>query len=301
MSTGLQRSLLIVLAAAIAAVGGDTASAQRAGVQLEETEGVGIDQKIGATVPQDAIFMTEASEMVSMGDLFGEQPVLLTLNYIDCPLLCSQQLDSLVAATAGTKLTLGEDFRIVTVSIHPGDKPEQLAAQKARYVTEYRGLLQDAGRDVDQDVAMAGWTMLRGDRANIDAVADAVGFNYKWLPETQEYSHAAPTIVCSPDGVVTQYSQGVGMGETVSRELELMLIDASDGKLGSIIDVIFLSCFKYDPDSGSYKLAFGMLRGAAALTIFAILTGIFFMRRTEVQRDAGDASAAGAREERDVS
>ena len=130
-----------------------------------------------------------------------------------------------------------------------------------------------------EEIASAGWDFLRGTRTEINRVADAVGFGYQWLPETGEYSHKAPTIVCSPDGVVTRYLQGVGgLPDATASGLRLALIDASDGKIGTLLDAVFLSCFRFDPSSGSYKLAFGMLQGAAVLTTVGLLAGLFLLR-----------------------
>ena len=250
-----------------------------AGLELEEMEGVKIVQKLGAEIPLNAAFQNDRGEFVELDSLFGDLPVLLTLNYIDCPLLCSLQLESLVQTLGAMQLDLGVDYRVLTISIHPGDTVEQLAGQKTRYVTEYRGIRQDAGERVPEEIASAGWDFLRGTRTEINRVADAVGFGYQWLPETGEYSHKAPTIVCSPDGVVTRYLQGVGgLPDATASGLRLALIDASDGKIGTLLDAVFLSCFRFDPSSGSYKLAFGMLQGAAVLTIVGLLAGLFLLR-----------------------
>jgi len=292
LSHALRAAAIAVLVTAAA----PASWAQLAGVEREEVQGADITQNLGAEIPLGTEFQNDEGEFVTIGDAFGDVPVLLTLNYVDCPLLCSMQLETLTRALAEVELDLGVDYRVITVSIHPGDSVAQLRAQKERYVTEYRGLLQDAGRDVDAQVALDGWTYLRGTRASIDAVADAVGFGYKWLPdegEKGEYAHAAPTIVCSSEGVVTQYQQGVnGQVSIAARNLRLFLVDASDGKIGSLLDELFLTCFKYDPSTGNYRLAFGMLRGAAALTVVAILAGLFFMRRSA---DGPDDSGPGAR------
>lgn len=253
---------------------------QLAGLELEEMDGVGIEQKLGDAIPLDAKFQSDTGAFVELGDSFGDVPVLLTLNYIDCPLLCSFHLETLVKTMAGMDLEFGVDYRVVTLSIHPGDSVEQLAGQKARYVTEFRGLRQDAGEAFPEAQALGGWTFLRGTRAEIDRVADAVGFGYSWIPEKSEYAHSAPTIVCTQDGVVSRYFQASGGDPTTaSSDFRLALVDASDGKIGTLLDALFLQCFRFDPGSGSYRLAFGMLRGAAAATLVALLAGLFFMRR----------------------
>ena len=60
-------------------------------------EQVGIDQKLGAQLPLDAEFMDSLAQPHRLRDYFdGKTPVVLTLNYYECPLLCHLQWEDLV-------------------------------------------------------------------------------------------------------------------------------------------------------------------------------------------------------------
>src|SRR5437762_13320361 len=73
-------------------------------------ERVGFDQKLGAQVPLDLTFRDEAGRAVRLGDYAGPRPVILTLVYYRCPMLCGQELNGLVRSLKPLALDPGQDF-----------------------------------------------------------------------------------------------------------------------------------------------------------------------------------------------
>lgn len=128
---------------------------------------VGWDQRLGEQVPRDLTFRDEAGNRVRFGDYLGQKPLILTLNYYECPMLCPLVLDGLLRALRALPFTIGDQFNVATVSIDPGETPALAAAKKAHYVRGY-------GRDG----AAAGWHFLTGEEAAIRQLAQAVGFRY---------------------------------------------------------------------------------------------------------------------------
>ncbi|MBZ0253960.1 MAG: SCO family protein, partial [Candidatus Methylomirabilis sp.] len=193
-----------------------------------------------------------------LGDLFdGQRPVLVTLNYADCPMLCSLELSGLVAGLKEIELTAGKDFEIVTVSIDATATPEKIARWKDRYVKDY-------GRPE----AAAGWRFLAGDEASIHALAEAVGFRYRWIEERKEFAHAAAIAVASPEGRVVRYLYGIAFPRTT---LRLSLVEAAEGKIGTPLDQALLFCFHYDAAEGKYgPAAMNIMRAGGALTVLAL-------------------------------
>ena len=59
---------------------------------------VGIDQKLNDQLPLDLVFRNERGESVKLGDYFGKKPVVLSLVYYECPMLCTQVLNGMVKA-----------------------------------------------------------------------------------------------------------------------------------------------------------------------------------------------------------
>jgi protein SCO1/2 len=297
----MPRSLVLALASAVLTAGASVpAPAQVAGRTIEALEGVEIVQQLGATLPRDARCTTDEGVSVTLGELFdGTLPAVLTLNYTDCPQLCSVHLTKLVEALGdfSGRLVPSVGYRLVTLCIDPADTVEKAARMKAEYVARLASAMvakvpegqRDAAFASAEANAAAGWTFLVADQATIQAIADAVGFGFKWVPAQKEFAHQAANILCTPDGRVARYLGGI---DPIPGVLRMSLVEASEGKVGSLFDGIFLSCFIYDPHQGSYALAARrVMSAAAALTVLGILTGFFFLKRSEARATSGARAA----------
>ncbi len=252
-------------------LGGATASswalpAQWNGNQPDELEGLTVDERLEQRVPADLVFVDSAgAELTAAQALTGDVPTILTFNYSDCPMLCSMQLNGLVDAIEASELRLGEDFRVVTIGLDPLETPERAAKTRARYYDEL-GL----------DPARAGWSFLLGDEPTIRRAAESVGFGYRYVEDSGEYAHAAVQMVLMPDGRVSRYLYGV---DVPGRDLRLALVEASEGRIGTSVDAFLLFCFHYDPGTGGYTFAWTTMRLGGALTIAALLGGLYWLRR----------------------
>jgi protein SCO1/2 len=219
---------------------------------------VGIDQKLDSQVPLDARFRDEAGGEVRLGDYFGEKPVVLVLAYYRCPKLCNVVLNAMLQTFREMSFTVGKEFNVVTISFDPRETPELAAAKKRSYVEKY-------GRDG----AEAGWHFLTGDRPQIDAVADAVGFRYRYVEKEDLYAHASGIMVLTPTGRVSRYFYGISFSP---RDLRFGLIEASENKIGSPAEKAFLwLCLHYDEKTGTYVAVMSWVRAASALTVVALL------------------------------
>jgi len=271
------------LALACLAAAGFAASHARAQQQrvATESEDVGVEQKLNAQIPLDLEFTDSDGNPVKLADFFdGTRPVLLTMNYSDCPRLCHIQLTALVQGMSKMKWNLGENFQVVTVSIDPSEPPEKAHKTKDKYLLMYN---REVGRD--------GWHFLVGKEANIKQLADAVGFAYKWVEQSQQFSHAAPLMICTPDGRVARYLASFDNYDP--QTLKYSLVEAADGKIGSLTDQFFLYCFHYNPDSGSYSwAAFRVMQIGAVLTLVVVggVLALFWRREIHKKRqsEAGD-------------
>ena len=195
---------------------------------------VGFDQKLDAQVPLDIPLRDEAGKPVRLGDFFGERPVILTLVYYECPMLCNEVLNALTRGLKGLTFDVGDQFEVVTVSIDPAETPELAARKKAGYLRRY-------GRPG----AERGWHFLTGDEGSIRKLAQSVGFRYVYMPESKQYAHAAGIVLLTPRGRVARYFFGISYAP---RDLRLGLTEASAGKIGSPIDQMLLFCYQFDAD-----------------------------------------------------
>jgi protein SCO1/2 len=253
---------------------------------LESLAGVGIDEKLNQQLPLQLQFRDSAGKTLRLADLFdGKQPVILSLNYSDCPMLCQLQLNGLVDGLRDLAWNPGEDFRIVSLSIDPLETAARARQTKQRYVKAY-GRLKTA----------AGWHFLTGDKDSIRQLADAVGFRFKYVAERKEYAHAAAIIVATPTGRTSRYLYGVLYPP---QTLKLSLVEAGEGKIGSTLDRVLLFCFHYDAVSGRYApVARQILKVAAGITLATVLVGLIpsWLRRRrdgEHHEDAAREVAAG--------
>lgn len=263
-STG---ATLLVLALAMIAA---PAAAQVAGPVPEPLQEVGVDEKLGAELPLGLEFRDEDGNLVPLSRFFdGERPVILTLNYYRCPMLCGLQLNGLVAGLATMDWTPGDEFELVTVSIDPLETPALATEKKANYLRRY-----------DRPEAARGWHFLTGRQEAISELAASVGFGYAYDEETREYAHAAAIMVIAPDGRLVRYLYGI---EYPRRHLELALLEASEGKIGSPFDRIVLYCYHYDPSTRRYApVAMNIMRVGGATTALAlgVTLGLLWLRDT---------------------
>lgn len=233
-------------------------------------EGVDVSEKLGATITARLGFKDDRGREGMLSEaLSSGLPTLVTMNYSDCPMLCSMQLNALVASMKQVDLNLGRDYRIVTVSLDPKDTPEKIARMKARYLAQY-------GRPE----ADSGWTFLAGSEENIRAVAREFGFSYNYNEKRDEYVHPAAFVVLTPSGVIARYLYGL---EYHPKTLRLSLVEASEGKVGTSMDRLILYCFHYDATEGKYApAAMNIMRlsgGAGALALGGMLTGLWRAER----------------------
>lgn len=229
---------------------------------------VAIDQRLNEQVPLGLAFRDEDGRQVTLGDYFGKRPVILTLAYYECPMLCTLVLNGLTKSLKTMSFDPGDEFEIVTVSFDPRDTPATARAKKDTYVKEY-------GREG----AAEGWHFLTGDEASIHALTEAVGYHYNWVPGENQFAHAAAIMVLTPDGKLARYFYGV---EYAPRDLRLGLVEAGRGEIGSPIDQLLLYCYHYDPMTGTYgAVAMNLVRAGGALTVLALGVFIAVMRRRE--------------------
>jgi protein SCO1/2 len=222
---------------------------------------VKIDQRLGQQLPLDAQFRDETGKAVRLGDYFGKVPVILSLVYYQCQILCMEDLNGLVGALEMVNLTPGKDFQIVIVSIDPAETPAIAAAKKAFYVKRY-------GR-VD---TQAGWHFLTGEQPAIKDLAQAVGFGYVRLPgpagKPPLFAHASSIEVVTPEGRMAQYYLGV---EYSPRDLRMGLVEASHNTIGTPVDNILTYCYRYDPKLNRHSLVIARIVQAGCLLTFLSL------------------------------
>lgn len=238
---------------------------------------VRIDQQLGDMLPLDRKFVNQDGMPVALGDYFqSEKPVVLAFVYYECPMLCSLVLNGLATSLDVLKLTPGEEFDVVAISVDPDETSAMAGQAKASTLQRY-------GRPE----TAAGWHFLTGQEADIQAVAQAAGFGYEYLPSTDEYAHASGIMIVTPDGQLSQYFYGI---EYPPKDVRLALVEASSNQIGSLVDQILLYCYRYDPQVGRYTaVTMRILRITGAVFVLGMIIFVWIAIRRD--RSANDAES----------
>jgi protein SCO1/2 len=237
-------------------------------------EHVGIEQKLNEQVPLDLEFRDETGKSVKLGDYFHTgRPVILNLVYYQCPMLCGEVLQGLTAAVKVIKFMPGKEFEIVTVSIDPRETPDLASAKKQTFMAQ-----------LDRPGAEKGWHFLVGQKAEIDALANAIGWEYQYDPATDQFAHAAGIVLVTPKGKVAQYYYGV---EYSARDMRLGMVEASQNKIGTLADQVLLYCYHYDPRTGKYGAIVTNLVRLGGVATVVILGGFLVIMFRHDRKEQG--------------
>lgn len=239
-------------------------------------EGISIEQKLDEQIPLDLTFTNELGETVALRDYFGEKPVILSLVYYECPMLCTMILNGLLESMVALKFDAGHEFQVVTLSFDDRETAEIAAKKKKSYLARY-----------SRDDAESGWHFLTGEKEQIKQLAESVGFAYKFVPETGQYVHASAIMVLTPEGRLSRYFYGI---EYDPNDLRLALVEASESKIGSPVDQLLLYCFHYDPTTGKYGLVImNVIRLVGTAVVLLLVGFIIVMLRREKRAKNGFA------------
>ncbi|MGA8409901.1 MAG: SCO family protein [Candidatus Acidiferrales bacterium] len=241
---------------------------QSVGVRPDLLKQVGIDQKLNQSVPLNLTFRDEHGQTVQLSQYFGQKPVILTLVYYNCPMLCTQILNGVESGLKELPMDIGKQFNVVTVSIDPSEGHVLADVKQEMYTGMY-------GRPG----AAQGWHFLTGDEPQIKQLASAVGFRYAYDPDTKQFAHASAIMILTPEGKISRYLYGI---QFPSRDLRLGLVEASEGKIGSPVDAILLFCYHYDPHTGKYGLLIShVIQAGGAFTLLVLGALVLVLFRGE--------------------
>src|SRR5882672_875306 len=236
--------------------------------RLPTLKTVGVDQRLDQQVPLDLQFRDETGRSVRLGDYFGKRPIILNLAYYGCTMLCGEVQSGIIGSLRALQFNPSTDFDIVTVSFDPKETPEQAAAKKKSLLLRYH-----------RPGAEQGWHFLTGDQRNIEALTKSVGFDYQYDPALNQWAHAAAIMVLTPQGKISKYFYGV---EFAPKDLRFGLIEASENKIGTVVDQLLLYCYHYNPATGKYgAVIMNVLRLAGAATVLILGGFVLIMFRRD--------------------
>jgi len=246
---------------------------------IPELKRIDIIEHSGESIPLNLHFTDENGNMRKLSEFFNRQkPVILTLAYYNCPMLCTFVLNGMVDGLKNLDWKLGEEYQLITVSIDPTESSNLSAAKKKNYFSS----LNKKGSE-------EGWKFFTGKQDQIKSLADAVGFKYYYDEEKKQYAHAAALFVLTEEGKISRYLYGVNFKPN---DLKLSLLEASQGKIGNTIDHLLLYCFQYDPNAKGYVLFAGNVMRLGGILTMIILGAVLFLLWRKERRTKYDIQLA---------
>ncbi len=231
---------------------------------------VGVDESYETPIPLDATFRDHEGHTVTFGELWHrDRPAILQFVYYQCATTCDVALSGTTAVLIPQPRSVGIDVDVFTISMDPRDTPQAAADARGRILGRY-------GRAEASD----GWHFLVGDEAQIQRVAQAVGYRYRWDAPSQQFAHPAVMMILRADAAnaaqagprVGRYLYGI---EQSPNDVRIGLAEAADGRTVDAAEAALLFCFMYDAQQGRYVvMAWRIMRvggGISALILAAVL------------------------------
>jgi protein SCO1/2 len=250
----------------------------------EEMQGIELESKLGQQAALDTPIVDSTGKTVTLGSYFNQgKPVVLALVYYNCPMICPLTLARLQERLNSVSYTVGADFNVVVVSFNPDNTTQMAAENRETYLAGYNKPMTP--------VVRAGWTFHTATTGAARAIANSVGFKYRFYPESGEYGHPSVLTVLTSDGRISGYVQGL---DPQPNDLRIALLQATQGKIANSVGDFFLHfCYRYDPRSGKYTMqVMRVMQLGGFLTVMGLTTLIVALRAGERARRARAARTA---------
>lgn len=233
-----------------------------------EFDGIGITENLGQQVDLNLKFKDENGQEVTLAKYYdGTHPVVISMVYFNCPGLCNFHLNGVVESMKEMDWKAGEKFQLLAISFDPKETPDLAAAKKVNYMKLY-----------DKAGTENGFHFLTADADTVKKITETVGFKYRWDEQSKEWAHASAAVITNPDGKISRYLHGIMFD---SKTFKYSLNEATEGRIGNVIDQMIFYCFKYDPTKSKYTLyAFRIVQigGVMVILILAALLGPVWWR-----------------------
>lgn len=234
-----------------------------------DVKGLDVEQQLNAQIDLDLSFTNEEGQTVTLRDYFKHgRPVVLNLAYYSCPMLCGLVIKGVTNTLRDIPWLPGREFEVVTISFDPRETAGLAKAKKEAVLVDY-------GRPE----ARNGWHFLVDKDDNARKLAEQIGFKYRWIEREKQFAHGSVTFILTPEGRMSRYLFGLSYEP---RDMRLALTEASNGKVGSVVEKIMLYCYHYDPIERTYVMrAKNFMRFGGAVILLSIGTMLFFFWRRE--------------------
>jgi len=203
---------------------------------------IGVDEKLGASLPAGMTFRDEAGKTVRLPDAI-DRPTIIAPVYLSCKHACPLLLMGLAEALGNLdSVTPGKDFQVIALSFDGQDTPKKASEKKKDY-------LKAIGRPFPPEA----WRFLTGSKEQIETFTRSIGFRFQ--RSGMEFDHPVVLVVVGPGGKVSRYLYG---SRFLPFDVTMAITEAEQGKIGISTRKLLSYCFSYDPLEKTY--VFDILR-----------------------------------------
>jgi len=221
---------------------------------------------IGTQIDLSLPLSSDGAAPTALRDIMGNKPALVLFGYYRCPNLCDTSQTTLAYNLGNTDLAK-DDYRVLFVTVDPQETAEEARMAQA-------DLAQSLGAETASP-----WHFLSG--ANVVALAENFGVTSEQRDRIQQIVHPVGVIALTADGKISRALPGLGF---TPQDVRLAVVEASQGKLGSLVDHIFLFCAGFDETRGQYTAPVQAGLRWGGLLILLLLGGAILLLRRERQR-----------------
>jgi len=217
---------------------------------------VGVILPANAAAPPDVPVTDENGRARTLGELISLPSVLVFADYT-CTTLCGPIVAFVASALEKSGLNAGSQYRLIVVGLDPKDDAAAAAQMRRDHL----------GGDVALNDAA---TFITADQEAVTRLTAALGYRYAYDAEHDQYVHPGAAYVLRADGRVSRVLTGVGLSGS---DMRLALVEAGQGRIGTLGDQVRLLCSGFDPVRGAYNLAVSRILGGVALATILVLGG----------------------------
>jgi len=247
LSSGIRIAAVLALVAATPAL---------ARLSPEAYRHIGVSLPADAAAPADLSVTDERGYKQTLGTLIAGPTVLVLADYT-CTTLCGPVIAFVGAALDKSGLRAGKDFRLVVVGLDPRDGMADAARMRREHLGDDPGLARAT-------------TFVTADDAAVRRLTAALGYRYAYDAENDQYVHPAAAYVLRADRRVARVLTGLGLS---GDDMRLALVEAGEGRVGTVRDTVRLLCSGFDPARGTYNLAVSRMLAASGLVTLLLLGG----------------------------
>jgi len=270
-----QRFIAACIASFVLAAG----HAPAAPLALPPPPAVRFEPDLGASLPLQVAMETSSGEATTLDRYFdGRRAVVLVPGYYTCTQLCGLVMQGVLESLGQTGLH-ASTWRVVGFSVDAADTPSAAREREADDLAYARFLASNGRWPADSPPTL---DLLTAEGSAVATLSQALGIETTRALD-RSIDHAAGFIVVTPDGRVARHFSGLRFEP---REVRLALVEASQGRIGTLSDRLVLLCSHYDPAAGRYTGS--LMAGLRVLGVLGVLAGGTWLWR---RRHAGGGTA----------